>query len=1599
MDVSPEQTVGVDRGRLETLYELSIALSTTNSAEQIAARTLDAITAEVDCAHAWMVEIEQADDTLRVLDEIGVPERLLEILRARTAPQTRALRQAADTCEPVWLGSPEQIRARLSALGDLEPELSAFVWWPLCAAGEPVPIGALAVAFDRPREANPENRAYLDAVAESAGQALHLVRLRHSEAAARRNAAAAADRAERVGALAAALASAQTVAEVTATLSAHVQRAVDCQTFSLREVVAAEGVARAIGLGGAPIDYLDRFGNVRLDLPSALAEVVATRVPVFLVSAEDNRRRYGAAGAERYEAIEARVRLPLLVEDELIAILSVGYWTPREFDEAERLFLTTVADLAAQALGRAKGSERLRADARRDRLLSAAQQAINRRLDPADQLRALSAVTVPELADFSSVHVLATPVPPGVAPALPVITERVACDVVDGVAPAPLQGAIAWYEGDPIVEAIRQGASPTRPMPTPQVPPWAMRTGTSATFRDGLNHVVLAPVQVDGLVVAVATFGMCNDRAPWDGADLEIIEAIAGYAAVALEHGLEHQRVRETALVSAWRAALVDGLRDALFVMDAVGNVVEVNAAFSEMLGYGSEGLPYAAPHPWWPDPAHDPAGYAAVKSAFSFALANGRGRRVLALRHRDGRRVWADCAGGTVPDRDGSGTVLLGVARDVTAAHRSAQRNCVLADVGRVLAESHPLADRLRGVLSAAVPVLGDLALVCLAGPDGRLAPAAVAGGELGPAEPFPAATDWTDGRPRVLDPDGGATLLGGAGVLDPGAPSAVLLAPLVGDGRVLGLLTFAGSSRSYDDADTTLALELGQRVAAAVEADRVSRREHELNEASTDLAAAATLCEAAAALAWALDRALDTAGVAVFATDSADPERLELLHTLGLPSEFAAEFPSVPLAADEAARTRSPVWLGDRRARQERYPGAFAATEEHAVVALPLTVGRRVAGVLAATFPTDRDFPPAERSFATTLATQAAQAFDRAALTDARWEAQQTELAARRVAAEAADRAERLGALASALVAAQTVADVAEMLTAHVQQAVASDTFSLREVQADTGTARVVRVGGQPPAYRDRFAEVSLRATGALTHVVATGSPVFIASQQENLQRFGPAAEQHYAAAGVEGLARLPLLVDGEVAAVLSLGYREPREFAAAERLFLTTVADLAAQALGRAMRTERLRADERRHRLLSAAQAAINQRLDPIAQLRALARVVVPELADFSTVNVLARPATPGRAPVFPFRSDRVACETIPGVEPAPLQRGIEWLDGDPIPETVRHGRLRTESVQTPGVPEFALRTGMPGPFRSGLNHLALTPVLVDDLVAAVATFGMCHERPPWSQEDLAILSEIAQYAAVALQHGLSYQHTRETALVLQHSLLSVPPAVPGLEIAARYRPAGRDEVGGDWYDAFALDDDRVALAVGDVVGHDIIAAAAMGQLRAVLRAFAMEDLDPGAVLDRVAAANRRLHITGFATAMFGRLVRLEAGWGLAWASAGHHPPLLVEPDGKARPLVHPAGGCALAQAAGARPYRVDRVRLDRPGTLLILYTDGLVERRGTHVDERVAALCERAEALIAAPIEEICDGLLADAPDCDDIALLVVRVGTEAASARL
>ena len=267
-------------------------------------------------------------------------------------------------------------------------------------------------------------------------------------------------------------------------------------------------------------------------------------------------------------------------------------------------------------------------------------------------------------------------------------------------------------------------------------------------------------------------------------------------------------------------------------------------------------------------------------------------------------------------------------------------------------------------------------------------------------------------------------------------------------------------------------------------------------------------------------------------------------------------------------------------------------------------------------------------------------------------------------------------------------------------------------------------------------------------------------------------------------------------------------------------------------------------------------------------------------------------------------------------------------------------------------------------------------------------------PWTTAEIDGAGQLRVHLLEAL-----YARSRSivrAAETLQRSLLSDPPEPASLDVAVRYVPAAREaQVGGDWYDVFSQPDGSTVLVIGDVAGHDTEAAATMAQLRGLLRGIAYDSAaGPAAVLTRLDSAIEGLGLGAMATVLVGRLDGAggePGGTRLRWATAGHLPPLLAAPDGTQQLLVPDRRGLMLG-VDPTRP-RSDQVAVIERGSTLLLYTDGLVERRDQLFDDGVDLLGQALADLRHLPVSDMCDRLLAELlPDGaeDDVALVAVRL---------
>jgi PAS domain S-box-containing protein len=409
-----------------------------------------------------------------------------------------------------------------------------------------------------------------------------------------------------------------------------------------------------------------------------------------------------------------------------------------------------------------------------------------------------------------------------------------------------------------------------------------------------------------------------------------------------------------------------------------------------------------------------------------------------------------------------------------------------------------------------------------------------------------------------------------------------------------------------------------------------------------------------------------------------------------------------------------------------------------------------------------------------------------------------------------------------------------------------------------------------------------------------------------------------------------------------------------------------------------------------LIASASDVLAGSLEPVDVVRNFSRLVVPTLADWSIVTLVE----------------------------GEVLRDVEWWHRDPARHDVmerfadhrlegRHeaaGSLLAFSSRRPflineGALAYALRTLRSDAAVEAITELRLGSVGVFPLqtdggeVVGLITLGRAPGRASFSGEEVASTVDLCRRVTTMLENARSYGRERDMSEQLQRSMLTEPVQPGHVEVVVRYLPAAKAaQVGGDWYDAFAQVDGSTVLVVGDVVGHDSAAAAVMGRLRSMLRGSAVTSgAGPARLLKDLDGALDTLRMATYATVVVAR-VEVDGPGGdvtLRWSTAGHPPPLLAEVSGEVRVLdVHDP----LLGVSALLP-RTEHTTALPPGSTLLLYTDGLVERRGEDIDVSVDRLRGHLAELTATPLGEAVDEVVRRQvprdPD-DDVVVLAMRV---------
>ncbi|NKZ02345.1 SpoIIE family protein phosphatase [Actinomadura latina] len=424
------------------------------------------------------------------------------------------------------------------------------------------------------------------------------------------------------------------------------------------------------------------------------------------------------------------------------------------------------------------------------------------------------------------------------------------------------------------------------------------------------------------------------------------------------------------------------------------------------------------------------------------------------------------------------------------------------------------------------------------------------------------------------------------------------------------------------------------------------------------------------------------------------------------------------------------------------------------------------------------------------------------------------------------------------------------------------------------------------------------------------------------------------------------------------------------------------------------------ERRHRLAQVEHA--NSRLALVAEittvlsstlneaelLRRLVRLVVPALGDWAEVDLMI---PDGRVERVAATHRELSAADIAGLE-GPLPP-LPRTPRGPLAKVLRGGTTVVVSGDVDMRPDEPLGAAQYELFQvMDAKSAIITPLAARGVTYGALTLGYSRSGQLYGPGDRLVVEDVARRTGLVLANARLYAEQRNTAEAMQRNLLTPLPQPGELRLEARYVPAAQVSwVGGDWYDAFALPDGSTGLVIGDIVGHDLPAAARMAQVRNMLRALAWDMAQPpSSVLARLDGVMAAVSDADLATAVFGRVEGSPGGpWQLRWCNAGHPPPLLITCDGGTRFLDEHGVLLGDPQFTGTRP---DGDCVLPPLSTLLLYTDGLIETRDTDLNDRLTSLRRHSAHLAQLPLPDMCDELLEriEPSGEDDVALLALRI---------
>jgi PAS domain S-box-containing protein len=580
--------------------------------------------------------------------------------------------------------------------------------------------------------------------------------------------------------------------------------------------------------------------------------------------------------------------------------------------------------------------------------------------------------------------------------------------------------------------------------------------------------------------------------------------------------------------------------------------------------------------------------------------------------------------------------------------------------------------------------------------------------------------------------------------------------------------------------------------------------------------------------------------------------------------------------------------------------------------------------------------------------------------------------------VARRLADRITGLARVAAELATAEDLDTVTKVVIGEAADAVGATVGSLSLlVGPDTLSLAGLRGGREGAA--GRWTRYSVHDPTPAGDVARSGETLVLLGREAIAQRY-PDLER--AAEGERSMIALPLRLTGRTIGVVTWSFPGRRRIDVAEMEFYGVIADSCAQAIERIRAQQESGRQAARVQFLADATSTLSESLDYQRTLAEVARMAVPTFADWCAIDLV--------------EDDRLHRLAVEHVDPAKVALAIELQDRYPAPpdgggvwEVIRTGETMlvseiTDEMLTPAAQDeehlriiVALR----------LRSVIIVPLVARGTVLGAMTMVMAESDRRYDESDLGFAADLGRRAAIAIDNSQLHTETLEAAERLQRAVLpELPDKISGWEVASYYSPAGRTEIGGDFFDVLPLPGGRLVVLVGDVMGRGVRAAAAMAQMRAAIRAYVAIDPEPAHVLQMMDRLFRAYDIGQLVTLVY--LVADPDHDLVAMANAGHPPPVVLRADGSVEQLPSTEEP-PLGASAGAREVTTFRLA---PGDLVLAFTDGLIERRNEDIDVGQHRVVEAVTRLNGGVLPDRLEQLVTHIRDrtrSDDVAALAVR----------